>query len=90
MMPARRLVILGCLAFTASLLSAQPMRPASLDLVSALTVGAVLPVRQPGPQASVPAGIVNAAMRYLGAPYVSGGNLPGRGGLLRSRLPRLQ
>lgn len=76
MMRARYVFMLGFLAFTASLLSAQPMRPASLDLASSLTVGAALPERQPGPQASVPAGLVNAAMGYLGAPYVHGGISP--------------
>jgi hypothetical protein len=74
---ARRLFVFGCTLFAASILSAQPLRPApALEPASSLAVGWIFPVRQPGPQASVPEGIVNAALGYLGAPYVHGGISP--------------
>jgi hypothetical protein len=38
-----------------------------------MTIGALLPGCQQGPQVSVPAGVVTTAMAYLGAPYVTGG-----------------
>jgi hypothetical protein len=76
MIAARFAFLLGCMTLPSTLLGAQAVVPAFIEATSSLTVGAVLPVRQPGPQVSLPAGIVNAAMAYLGAPYVHGGISP--------------
>jgi hypothetical protein len=72
-MPARHFSMLGCMLCAVSLLSAQPLRPVPALIASSLTVGAALPERQPGPLVSVQAGVINAAMAYLGVPYVRGG-----------------
>jgi hypothetical protein len=62
------------MVFAASILSAKPVTAGpALEPSSSLAVGWTLPARQPGPQVSVPEGIVNAALGYLGAPYVHGG-----------------